>query len=107
MTRLVAGWTVLPLRTAATRMRSVYEELVQLPMAICAKGSGPASETLRTASGECAQATKGSKESRSTVMVLAYDASGSGARCCHAVSLFWTFNKILVCSSHGQREVVA
>ena len=49
-----------PLKMAATRMRSVYEESVQLPIATWFKGTGPTSVTLRTASGEWGQATKGS-----------------------------------------------
>ena len=107
MVRLTSGWTVLPLSTAATRIMSRYDELVQEPMQTWSILMPESSDTGFTASGLWGQAARGSKLERSTVITSSYSASGSEESSTHWSSRPWARRNCRVMSSEGNTEVVA
>jgi len=78
ITRLTSGCTFFPLSIAATFIISMYEELVQLPIATWSTFILPISLTFATLSGLCGCAARGSSSSRLITISSSYSASSSG-----------------------------
>src|SRR3989338_2536921 len=106
---LTFGLTLCPpfLNISATTIKSLYEELVQLPMQTWSTFIPSSSETLHTASGLCGFAIMGSSLFKSISIISSYFASSSATSSFQSLSLFCAFKNSLVTSSLGNKEVVA
>ena len=96
-----------PRRIAATRARSSYDELTELPMHTCRVGVPATSVTGTTRPGEDGSAIRGASVARSMVSTSSYTAPSSAARATHSSSRRWAASHRRVCSSLGKMPVVA